>query len=66
MAEGNVIGEYLRARLEIPEAGGQILGLFYAEPGSKSEEAVAMLAATMGEPNAPPLHHEPARRAQTS
>jgi transcriptional regulator with XRE-family HTH domain len=52
-------------KLEIPEAGGQILGLFYAEPGSKSEEAVAMLAATMGEPNAP-LHDAPARRAQTS
>ncbi len=42
------------------------LGLFYAETGRKSEQAVAMLAATMGEPNAPPLHDAPARRAQTS
>jgi transcriptional regulator with XRE-family HTH domain len=36
-------------KLEIPDTGGQILGLLYAEPGSKSEQAVAMLAATMGE-----------------
>jgi transcriptional regulator with XRE-family HTH domain len=53
-------------KLEIPEAGGQVLGLFYAETGSKSEQAVAMLAATMDEPNSPPLHDAPARRAQTS
>ena len=33
-------------KLEIPDTGGQILGLLYAEPGSKSEQAVAMLAAT--------------------
>jgi transcriptional regulator with XRE-family HTH domain len=39
-------------KLEIPDTGGQILGLLYAEPGSKSEQAVAMLAATMGESNA--------------
>ena len=38
-------------KLEIPDTG-QMLGLLYAEPGSKSEQAVAMLAATMGEPNA--------------
>jgi hypothetical protein len=42
------------------------LGLFYAETGSKSDEAVATLAATMGEPNTPPLQDAPARRAQTS
>jgi MmyB-like transcription regulator ligand binding domain/Helix-turn-helix domain len=37
-------------KLEIPDTG-QMLGLLYAEPGSKSEQAVAMLAATLGEPN---------------
>jgi transcriptional regulator with XRE-family HTH domain len=36
-------------KLEIPGTGGQILGLLYAEPGSRSEQAVAMLAATLGE-----------------
>ena len=39
-------------KLEIPDSGGQILGFLYAEPGSPSEQAVAMLAATMGEPSA--------------
>lgn len=49
-------------KLEIPEAGGQILGLLYAEPGSKSEQAVAMLAATMGETKAA---RATARRAES-
>ena len=40
--------ELYHQKLEIPDTGGQILGLLYAEPGSKSEQAVAMLAATMG------------------
>jgi hypothetical protein len=86
MAEGNVIGEYLRARRELlrPEDVGlpdvdrrhvpglrrselaMLAGISTAETGRKSEEAVAMLAATMGEPNAPPLHDAPVRRAQTS
>jgi transcriptional regulator with XRE-family HTH domain len=39
--------ELYHQKLEIPETGGQILGLLYAEPGSKSEQAVAMLAATL-------------------
>ncbi len=39
-------------------------GLLYAEPGSKSEQAVAMLAATIGEPNAAQSHDHPDRRAQ--
>jgi transcriptional regulator with XRE-family HTH domain len=57
--------ELYHQKLEIPDAGGQILGLFYAEPGSKSEQAVAMLAATMGEPKAARSRDHPARRAQT-
>jgi hypothetical protein len=52
-------------KLEIPATGGQILGLLYPEPGSKSEQAVAMLAATMGEPKAAQSHGHPPRRAQT-
>jgi hypothetical protein len=52
-------------KLEIPDTGGQILGLLYAEPGSKSEQAVAMLAATMGEPTAAQSHNHPAGHAQT-
>ena len=52
-------------KLEIPYADGQILGLLYAEPGSKSEQAVAMLAATMDEPNAAPSHDDPARYPQS-
>jgi hypothetical protein len=51
-------------KLEIPDTGGQILGLLYAEPGSKSEQAVAMLAAMIGEPNAAQSHDHPARRAE--
>jgi transcriptional regulator with XRE-family HTH domain len=57
--------ELYHQKLEIPDTGGQILGLLYAEPGSKSEQAVAMLAATMGEPNAARSQDHPARRAQT-
>jgi hypothetical protein len=45
--------ELYHQKLDVPDAGGQILGLLHAEPGSRSEQAVAMLAATMGEPNAP-------------
>ncbi len=40
-------------KLEIPDTGGQVLGLLYAEPGSRSEQAIAMLAATMREPVTP-------------
>ena len=43
-------------KLEIPDTGGQILGLFYAEPASRSEQALAMLAATLGEPDEAPSH----------
>jgi hypothetical protein len=57
--------ELYHQKLEIPDTGGQILGLLYAEPGSKSEQAVAMLAATIGEPNAAQSRDHPARRAQT-
>jgi hypothetical protein len=57
--------ELYHQKLEIPDTGGQILGLLYAEPGSKSEQAVAMLAATMGESNAAESHDHPVRRAQT-
>jgi transcriptional regulator with XRE-family HTH domain len=39
-------------KLEISDTGGQILGLLYAEPGSRSEQAVAMLAATLDAPGA--------------
>jgi hypothetical protein len=53
-------------KLEIPDTGGQILGLFYAEPGSKSERALAMLAATMGEPNGAQSHDHQVRRKQTA
>jgi transcriptional regulator with XRE-family HTH domain len=52
-------------KLEIPDTGGQILGLLYAEPGSRSEQAVAMLAATMGELNVAQSDDDPARRTQT-
>ena len=40
-------------KLEIPDTGGQILGVLYAEPGSRSEQAVAMLAATLEAPDVP-------------
>jgi transcriptional regulator with XRE-family HTH domain len=46
-------------KLEIPGTGGQVLGLLYAEPGSRSQQAVAMLAATMVKPD---VDH---RRAQS-
>jgi hypothetical protein len=52
-------------KLEIPYTDGQILGLLYAEPGSKSEQAVAMLAATMDEPHAAPSPDEPVRHPQS-
>ncbi|MBT2225624.1 helix-turn-helix transcriptional regulator [Nonomuraea sp. NEAU-A123] len=46
-------------KLQIPGAGGQVLGLLYAEPGSRSEQAVAMLAAMMAKPEG----HRVGRRA---
>ncbi len=52
--------ELYHQKLEIPDAGGQILGLLYAEPGSTSEQAVAMLAATLGEPTAVQSDEHPA------
>jgi hypothetical protein len=48
MAVSNAIGEYLRARCGPARRQGQILGLVHAGPGSRCEQAVAMLAATMG------------------
>jgi transcriptional regulator with XRE-family HTH domain len=54
-------------KLKIPGTGGQVLGLLYAEPGTRSEQAVAMLAATMEKPDATQPHgHRAARRAQSS
>jgi hypothetical protein len=40
-----------------------MLGLFYGEPGSKSEQALAMLAATIHEHDAVQSREYPARRA---
>jgi transcriptional regulator with XRE-family HTH domain len=57
--------ELYHQKLEIPETGGQILGVLYAEPGSKSEQAVAMLAATIEEPHAAQSRDRPARPAQS-
>ncbi len=60
--------DVLHQKFEIPESDGQILGLLYAEPGSDSEQALAMLAATIGEPRvrrpepAPTRPSESARR----
>jgi hypothetical protein len=34
-------------QLEMPNSGGQIVGIPFAEPGSRSEQAIAMLAATL-------------------
>jgi transcriptional regulator with XRE-family HTH domain len=55
--------ELLHQKLEIPDTGGQILGLLYAEPGSRSEQAVAMLAATLDEAGAGRL--SPDRRTRS-
>ncbi|HUR03746.1 MAG TPA: helix-turn-helix transcriptional regulator, partial [Nonomuraea sp.] len=56
------IGLY-HQKLQIPGTGGQVLGLLYAEPGSPSEQAVAMLAAMMTKPDATQPHgHRAARR----
>jgi hypothetical protein len=52
-------------KLEIPNTCGQLLGLLYAEPGSKSEQAVAMLAATLDVQNAV-LEPDPARCKDSS
>jgi transcriptional regulator with XRE-family HTH domain len=57
--------ELYHQKLEIPDAGGQILGLLYAQPGSKSEQAMAMLAATLGEPSTPQSHNQRPRHAKT-
>jgi transcriptional regulator with XRE-family HTH domain len=57
--------ELYHQKLVIPDTGGQVLGVLYAEPNSKSEQAMAMLAATMGEPDAAQSHDAPARYAQT-
>ena len=49
-------------KLEIPETSGQMLGLLYAEPGSKSEQAVGLLAGMLGEAaadRAPAVGHGP-------
>jgi hypothetical protein len=45
--------ELYHQKLEIPDTGGQVLGVLYAEPGSRSEQAVAMLASTLGESGVP-------------
>lgn len=42
--------DLLHQKLEIPDSDGQLLGLLYAEPGSDSEQAVAMLATTIRTP----------------
>jgi transcriptional regulator with XRE-family HTH domain len=55
--------ELFHQKLEIPDTGGQILGLFYAQPGSRSEQAMAMLAATIGEATAAPAAGDQAHRA---
>src|ERR1700716_1030764 len=50
-------------KLEMPDTGGGMLGLFYGEPGSKSEQALAKLAATIHEHDAVQSREYPARRA---
>lgn len=45
--------ELYHQKLVIPDTGGQVLGILYADPHSKSEQAMAMLAATMGGPDVP-------------
>jgi transcriptional regulator with XRE-family HTH domain len=42
--------EIYHQKLDIPDTNGQMFGILHAEPGSRSEQAIAMLAATMGDP----------------